>query len=74
MPRLKDDPRPITLHEEDFEEDGYEAYLAMGVLARESLTAEYNKTIADSEVAVGKADAVERNKAMVERANEIFKW
>ena len=74
MPRTKDNPIPIELHEEDFEDDGYEAYLALGTLARESLTAEYEKKIADSQVAVTKAAVMERNAQMLEEANALTRW
>lgn len=73
MARAKDNPIPIALDLDD-EEDAYESYLALGVQAREAIVAEYDKTIADSKVAVTKAAVMDRNAEMLEEANRLTRW
>lgn len=73
---LKDNPIPIglDLDPEDDDEDSYEKYLALGETARDALRAQYAKEIADSAVAVAKADLVESSREMLEEANRLTRW
>lgn len=76
MARLKDNPIPISLDERDFDGEDYEygEFLKLSEEGLAALRAEYAKQIADSAVAVAKADLVEASRSMLEQANDMTKW
>lgn len=72
---LKDNPIPIGLDfDDDDERDDYTKYLDMTEAHRESLLAQYSKTIADGNIAVTKSEMIERNKDALEEANRLTRW
>lgn len=67
---LKDNPEPIRL-DLDYDDEDYDPdRVVQGTIA----LAEARKIISDSQVAVTKAETMERNMAALEQANQITRW